>query len=337
MPFLIELTSPKRTNTLWKAFILLSVLLLGWILAALCISCLKITIAAILLYALAHPLALSATGKRITIFILMISAIIIWLSFSLHDLSGIERDLYGYFLNGDPAGDPDNFLQQKLSRFRHSFLLFALKIISFFRLDISQMIITICATVLLLAIERPARRIMILAMHNRYFEFSLMFIDETHKRLLRYLRNETIHSAFVFIIFGTAYHFLGISYPWAIALITSIGAWTPCWGPWTGLLLPIIYMNHPPFQSLGLLITFAVVWLLKITLFNDALKSSRPYIHTGLLWTITAFSFILWSYQGLFFSIPLLNLSSCLSVPFIENLTLIRRNRSIGNPSTGNS
>ena len=163
--------------------------------------------------------------------------------------------------------------------------------------------------VALAAIAGPLLRRMILQRFPaRWFEPGVLFLYELPDQLARYLTVETLSFLMLSIGWWLSLSLLGFPHSYDLALLFGLGSLTPLIGlPWaaglTSIFLP--WKQSGLLALIGLIISFAVLWLMKYLFLNPLLRSVRPDVRKPVLFACFFTGLAFAGYTGAFFSLPL--------------------------------
>ena len=124
-------------------------------------------------------------------------------------------------------------------------------------------------------LEDKIKHFLLDRIHRRYFEFFAYLSNEISTTMVRYIRKTIMQGLFFSVLWGLALRLLHFPFAIELALLFFICFFIPTAGMWTGMLLTALFLLEPsPLfpQILGGVITIAVVWLFKITLFHRDFK-----------------------------------------------------------------
>ncbi|NLP11691.1 AI-2E family transporter [bacterium] len=152
------------------------------------------------------------------------------------------------------------------------------------------------------------RRMILKKFPARWFEPGVLFLHELPDQLARYLTAETI--SFLTLTFGwwLSLSLLGFPHRYDLALLFGLGSLTPLVGlPWsaglTSIFLP--WKQSGLLALIGLIISFAVLWLMKYLFLNPLLYAVRPKVRKPVLFACFFTGLAFAGYTGAFFSLPL--------------------------------
>jgi|GEM_PF-1641202 len=163
--------------------------------------------------------------------------------------------------------------------------------------------------VALAAIVGPLlRRTMLRKFPARWFEPGVLFFYELPDQLARYLIIEAISCLTLSFGWWLSLSLLGFPHRYDLALLFGLGSLTPLIGlPWaaglTSIFLP--WKQSGLLALIGLIISFAVLWLMKYLFLNPLLRSVRPEVRKPVLFACFFTGLAFAGYTGAFFSLPL--------------------------------
>ncbi|HPN34050.1 MAG TPA: AI-2E family transporter [bacterium] len=163
--------------------------------------------------------------------------------------------------------------------------------------------------VALAAIVGPLLRKMILKkIPARWFEPGVLFLYELPDQVARYLTAEAISFLMLSLGWWLSLSLLGFPHRYDLALLFGLGSLTPLIGlPWaaglTSIFLP--WKQSGLLAFIGLIISFAVLWLMKYLFLNPLLRSVRPDVRKPVLFACFFTGLVFAGYTGAFFALPL--------------------------------
>jgi len=160
------------------------------------------------------------------------------------------------------------------------------------------------------------RNIILKKSSGRSFEPSVLFLYELPNHLARYLTYEILSALVLATGWGLCLTLLGFPHARDLAWLFGLGNLTPIIGlPWaltlTMLFIPWPHSSFMPI--LGLIIAFAVLWLLKWLFLAPRLRTVRPPLQPSMVLACFFAGLIFAGYAGSFFALPFYSLCHQLS------------------------
>lgn len=204
--------------------------------------------------------------------------------------------------------DAVHVLQTNVQQVQQTILTFSRRVGEHLFVKRSYLTWAFCLVALAAIVGPLLRRMMLKKAPPRWFEPGVLFLFELPDQLARYLTVETI--SFLTLSFGwwLSLSLLGFPHRYDLALLLGLGSLTPLIGlPWaaglTSIFLPWKQSGLP--ALIGLIISFAVLWLMKYLFLNPLLRSVRPNVRKPVLFACFFTGLAFAGYTGAFFALPL--------------------------------
>ncbi len=150
----------------------------------------------------------------------------------------------------------------------------------------------------------------------RWFEPLILLLDHLPDRLARYIAMETLLFFCLACGWGIALYLMAFPSSLDLALLFGLGGLTPTIGMlWAaGLTLFFLPWGKGAWApTMGLTISFAVLWLSKHFFLNRHLHTSRPQTHTPLILAGFLIGLVFAGYAGSFYAVPVFFISMLFS------------------------
>jgi hypothetical protein len=306
MPFDIKL---DRTNLL-KVVSLCGALVTAIALLKICIflspKILHIALPASLMAAPVYLLCRRFAGARYLIWLLALCSLILWLfpgKIIVHS-DPVKIPIAAIPRNADAV----RVLQTNVQQVQNTILAFTGEFRSYFFMNQHAWALAMAWVVIGWYLGPLLRSRVLKKKPSNFFEPSVLLLYELPDRLAKYLANETLLVLCLTLGWSLSLALLGFQHPIDLGLLFGLAGPTPFIGMvWAaGLTLFFIPWKQGAIPPLiGLIITFAVLWLLKYFFLNPLLQISRPHPHPPVILACFLIGLVFAGYWGAFFGLPL--------------------------------
>ena len=143
---------------------------------------------------------------------------------------------------------------------------------------------------------------------NSIFEFFAFAVAKTYYWLLDFFFYKSIEIAFVFCLWMLALRLLQFDYVFEIALAAGLSTLTPILGIWMGGFFPLLYVHASDkmiVQIVGVIITFAVMWLFRHIAISRVARKSFADVKPLTVLVFLGTGYLCWNITGLLYIVPL--------------------------------
>jgi len=160
---------------------------------------------------------------------------------------------------------------------------------------------------------------------NSAFEFFAFFVTKVYHWLVDFFFYRSVEIAFVFFLWMLALGLLQFDYAFEIALAIALSNLTPIVGIWLGGLFPLLYVqtsDKMTVQIVGVIITFAVIWLFRYILTARILRDQFGDIKPGTILVLLGGGYFIAKIIGLFLIVPIFMFARFLVCTIIQGKPL---------------
>lgn len=270
--------------------------------------------------------------------------IILWLFITVFLFSGFFFYLYSEKIEGKMNAEhllQTNLLEKQADSISPDFMVqreriqaeihdFSVSFVRFFLPGKRQIVIIFTLVLLLRFFGLKVFHRVLDKLSNSVFEFFAFAVAKVYHRLLDFFFYKSIEIAFVFILWMLALYLLQFDDAFEIALAAGLSTLTPILGIWLGGLFPMLFVQTSEkmiVQTIGVIITFAVVWLCRHIAMGRVVRNYFADIKPLTVPVLLGAGYLFGNITGLLVIVPLFVFSRFLLWTFLQGKPLYNKHQ----------
>ena len=170
-------------------------------------------------------------------------------------------------------------------------------------------VLLVSIVLLLLVVKRGIKKLVLIYLPNKWFECCAHLLYKLGYQVGFLIRFQLLKSVIITGCLAIALYLLHINHPVVVLCLIFLAALSPVWGLWLAFIVPLFFIlpsDNYYFQIVGLIISYASIWLVQHVLFYMVLEEKIPGVCPVYLLLLIPVFVLLFGASGYFIALPLL-------------------------------